>query len=1137
MSHKQALPTVGGMAPNFEANTTSGPFRFHHWVGESWSIVFVLPGSVQAMTELTQVARNLPDIERRGMKIVGLSRNWRSESTQWQSLSQHYSQRPGSGKDVQIIADDQGRISSLYGMSLPTGNNARDTASTRNTAILIDPKKIIRRVLTYPSSLSNGLSQLLSLVDNSSGLLQEIPTGTFGLDSKGRGKIYNDKVQISGGGVGTTVGVVQAAAGVVHNVDDTADGAADVVTDTGGGGGSPSLNSAVSTATDYIQHALNVMDSLADLGKVMPFVAPAFVIIKAIIAVEQRARDVDAKCTDLVQRITFMLSHLPALKKIKVTDSTRQVIDHMNDVLKKAAALIQTYRKQNAIARRLSVHNKDRFASCAASLKDCTNDLTVSLQIHQSMQLDILTRPVPSDPEDEAAEKFVAAHGGLEAVKENEELVKQFAAEMKLSMDEKVMEQLNSNITEVLQQNQDRLEQSLNESVSASVIDGIKGLAAQMNESAKEQKFICVQCDREYHESTNGEKSCSFHRAEYDSEGKTYACCNTQNPCQAGRHRSEHHYDYLYGNFFSFARNISEYDRWVYVQDFNLDTSELITASVSRLLRWKYRGAAPALPTILIKVGQVSISTPYLFRAFNTHDLEVASRVAEITHQTVLFRTSHSEEQYAMLEWVLSAEGVIIGINITVKASTSPAPFIRFCSFDITTATLTGEIQTLSEGGLRPYRPSTPYILPEVQRVSAILPEKAPREVRKNFKPRTSPNLPVVLKVVSDPPLESAGFDSNSNYEIFTGTISVFNKHQPKSMESISISSVTPFYRFIGDETYKPGELIQSSSKEQVIFPISIEPRQTWIYKFNVGVPLSAEERKIQTGDIMWRDLSIVARQRPLRIKLVLTDVEEEECSLVLDYVSPVVVDQAKSKDIAFFYIDDPFTFKRYGVHIAQTPSEKVSSITGEIAVQIGPRWPWLFELDLQKTVHKALKMGESEVDLSDLDIGQTQYSETPSAWSWKCWALVDLSCQRVYAFKILITKDIVGTKGFACLGYVPCPSCSNSQDEIRPIQYAKETIKFPELEPYVAPPSPPFDDLFDDVPPEAPKATMESVVAEAGSLPQLAILEKLDHRLASIESSLSRLPSMDNSLASIDNTLSRLGASIEQLVEVLKTK
>ncbi|KIK62652.1 hypothetical protein GYMLUDRAFT_507321 [Collybiopsis luxurians FD-317 M1] len=1128
MSHIQPKLTIGHIAPNFEGNTASVPLRFHQWAAESWSIVFSLSSSAP-VPELTEVARRLPDLEQRGIKVLIFSRNWQSDGLQWKILLQQYGKQPDSGMNVQIIADNQGKISTMYGMWGKSGDG-RDAASARNTAFLINPNKIIQQVLAHPSSLSNGLSQMLRFVDENSGPLQGISTEIFGLDAKGRGNIYNREVSVSGGGAGAAVGVVQSAIGVVNNVK-AARGAAAIADITGGDSSSDGAVNVVSGATDYIQHALTVMDSLADIGKAMPFVAPAFVIIKTIIAVEQRARDVDAKCTDLVQRVTFMLSHLPALKNIKVTDSTRQVIDRMNDVLKKAAALIQTYRKQSAIARRLSVHNKDRFASCADSLKDCTNDLMVSLQIHQSTQLDILTRPVPSDPEDEAAEMFVAAHGGLDAVKGNEELVKQFASEMKLSMDEKVMEQLNTNITEVLQQNQDRLEQSLNESVSASVIDGIRGLAAQINESAKEQTFVCVQCDKEYRDSTNGDKSCSFHRAQYDSRNETYTCCNTKNPCQAGRHRPDHHYDYLYGNFFEFAGNIAwawdTVDRWVTIEDFNFDTSDRITASVGRLLRWKSGGAAPELPTILIRVGEVSISEPYLFKIYTIHDLEVASKVADITHQTVIYRSSHSKEQYAMAEWVLSG-GVITGISITLKVSTSPTPFIRFCPIDITTATLSGEVKALSEGGLRSYRPDTPYVLPEMRQVCAALPEKALREVRKDFKTRTSPNLPVMLKVVSNPPLSAEA--SSSGHDYFYGTVSVFNKNSPKSMEPVSISSVSGFYRFIGEETYKPVKSMEMV--DRVVLPVSIDPRQNWTFKFCLTVPRSEEELNISTR---WVRGSFVARHRPLRIKLVLTDIEEEECSIVLDYVSSGKRKKELEKDdLAYFYVDDPLTWDRYGVDVLNTRnSVGVQFDVWEGNVASG----FSFGEDQMKAVaYKALKTGSSEIDLK---IGQNNYTGTSKAWSWKTWALVDLSCQRIYAFKVLITKDIVGTRGYACLGYVPCPDYGEFFDETRPIQYATEMVQFPDLEPYVAPPPPLLDDQFDDLPvaSNAAAAGSASLGAIIGPAAQLAMPEELNQRLVSIDDRLSKLASIDDNLSTLNQNIARLGASIEQLVEILKAE
>jgi bacterioferritin (cytochrome b1) len=87
------------------------------------------------------------------------------------------------------------------------------------------------------------------------------------------------------------------------------------------------------------------------VGKAIPFVAPAFILLKVIIDLERRAQDADAKCTDLIERVTFMLSHLPALEKVEILPATRHAIDRMNEALKEAAALIAAYRKQSRVVR------------------------------------------------------------------------------------------------------------------------------------------------------------------------------------------------------------------------------------------------------------------------------------------------------------------------------------------------------------------------------------------------------------------------------------------------------------------------------------------------------------------------------------------------------------------------------------------------------------------------------------------------------------------------------------------------------------------------------------------------------------------------------------------------------------------
>ena len=53
----------------------------------------------------------------------------------------------------------------------------------------------------------------------------------------------------------------------------------------------------------------------------------------------------------------------------------------------------------------------------------------------------------------------------------------------------------------------------------------------------------------------------------------------------------------------------------------------------------------------------------------------------------------------------------------------------------------------------------------------------------------------------------------------------------------------------------------------------------------------------------------------------------------------------------------------------------------------------------LHQVVYKALKSGKTEVDL---EIGQEKNN---GEWDWGAWALIDISCRRVYAFKIILKE------------------------------------------------------------------------------------------------------------------------------------
>src|SRR5438067_7484719 len=119
---------IGDTAPDFEAETTEGPIRFHDWIGDSWVVLFSHPKDFTPVctTELGYMAKIKPDFESRNVKIIGLSVDPLDKHEGW---AKDIEETQGAAPNYPIISDADFEVSKLYGM-LPAETSGDAAART-----------------------------------------------------------------------------------------------------------------------------------------------------------------------------------------------------------------------------------------------------------------------------------------------------------------------------------------------------------------------------------------------------------------------------------------------------------------------------------------------------------------------------------------------------------------------------------------------------------------------------------------------------------------------------------------------------------------------------------------------------------------------------------------------------------------------------------------------------------------------------------------------------------------------------------------------------------------------------------------------------------------------------------------------
>ena len=152
---------LGDTAPDFTADTTDGPIRFHEWIGDSWAVLFSHPKDFTPVctTELGRASKLKAEFGKRGVKLIAVSVDDVASHHKWAG---DIEATQGAALNFPILGDSDRKVATLYDMIHPEAN---DTLTVRSVFI-IDPNKKIRAIITYPASTGRNFSEILRVVDS-----------------------------------------------------------------------------------------------------------------------------------------------------------------------------------------------------------------------------------------------------------------------------------------------------------------------------------------------------------------------------------------------------------------------------------------------------------------------------------------------------------------------------------------------------------------------------------------------------------------------------------------------------------------------------------------------------------------------------------------------------------------------------------------------------------------------------------------------------------------------------------------------------------------------------------------------------------------------------------------------------------
>jgi len=161
---------INETVPDFTAETTEGPIKFHEWIGDGYAVLFSHPKDFTPVctTELGYMAGLSDEFRKRNAKIIGISVDPVESHQRWKA---DIEKATGNKVSYPMIGDPTLSVAKSFGM-LPAeagdsceGRTPADNATVRSVFV-IGPDKKVKLSLTYPMTTGRNFDEILRVLDS-----------------------------------------------------------------------------------------------------------------------------------------------------------------------------------------------------------------------------------------------------------------------------------------------------------------------------------------------------------------------------------------------------------------------------------------------------------------------------------------------------------------------------------------------------------------------------------------------------------------------------------------------------------------------------------------------------------------------------------------------------------------------------------------------------------------------------------------------------------------------------------------------------------------------------------------------------------------------------------------------------------